>query len=145
MNVQKIWVPLAGIVLLVGAYANFGWPGVALVSGGIVMYLLLFFSRAITILKRAADRPMGYVDSAVMLNAKLKKGMTLMHVMAMTRALGELRSPQEVQPEQYRWKDGSHSFVDAEFLGGKLGQWTLTRPKVADGPVELQTDRIGQE
>ncbi len=131
MNFQKIWVPLAGIVLLAVAYVNFGWPGVALVGGGIVMYLLLFFSRAIAILKRAANRPVGYVDSAVMLNAKLKKGMTLMHVMAMTRALGELRSPADTQPELYRWSDGGQSFVEAEFLGGKLGTWKLTRPDAA--------------
>jgi hypothetical protein len=137
MNLQKIWVPLAGIVLLIAAYVNFGWPGIALVGGGIVMYLLLFFSRAIAILKRAADRPMGYVESAVMLNAKLKKGVNLMHVMAMTRALGELRSLKDAQPELYRWTDGSKSFVDAEFRDGKLVEWTLTRPAVTDEPAVL--------
>ena len=32
---------------------------------------------------------MGYVGSAVMLNARLKPGVNLMHVMAMTQSLGE--------------------------------------------------------
>ena len=33
------------------------------------------------VLKRASKSPKGYVGSAVMLNAKLKKGVNLMHVM----------------------------------------------------------------
>ena len=50
---------------------------------------------------------MGYVGSAVMLNAKLKPGVNLLHVMAMTGALGEQLSPKDEQPEIYRWTDGS--------------------------------------
>ena len=37
-----------------------------------LVWVLLHFTRMMTILKRAANRPIGYVDSAVMLNAKLK-------------------------------------------------------------------------
>jgi len=94
-----------------------------------VMFLLLHFNRAMQVLKRAAERPVGYVGSAVMLNAKLKPGVTLMHVIAMTRALGELRSPKDEQPEHYRWTDGGGSYVDTVFKGGKLQSWTLTRPE----------------
>jgi hypothetical protein len=79
-------------------------------------------------LKRAAERPIGYVDSAVMLNAKLRPGATLLHVVAMTRALGEQLSPKDVQPEVFRWTDGSQSHVTCEFLGGKLRTWRLERP-----------------
>ena len=39
-----------------------------------MMWLLLHYTRLITILKKAADRPIGAVGSAVMLNAKLKPG-----------------------------------------------------------------------
>jgi hypothetical protein len=63
-----------------------------------------------------------------MLNAKLSKGRTLLHVVALTRALGEQRSPQDEQPELYRWTDAGGSFVDAEFQDGKLQSWALTRP-----------------
>ena len=91
MNFQRVLVPLIGIALVAFGYVKFGWPGVAVVTGGMMMFLLLHFTRAMTVLKRAADRPIGYVDSAVMLNAKLKAGATLMHVMAMTRALKERR------------------------------------------------------
>ena len=126
---RKLWVPLGGGVLLWVGYANYGWAGVALVGGGILMFLLLHFTRTLKVLKRAADRPVGHVASAVMLNAKLKPGMTLLHVTAMTRALGELRSDPQAQPEHYRWSDAGQSFVEAEFVAGKLRVWQLVRPR----------------
>lgn len=129
MNFQKLLVPVGAIVLLGLAWRSGGWGGVALAGGAIVMFLLLHFHRAMQVLKRAAERPIGYVASAVMLNAKLRKGVTLMHVIAMTRALGEQRSPKDEQPELYRWTDTGGSYVDAVFSGGKLQSWTLTRPE----------------
>jgi hypothetical protein len=132
MNFQKIFVPVAAIVLVVAAYRAYGWPGVAVVGGGIVMWILLHFTRMMTILKKAADRPIGFVGSAVMLNAKLKPGVTLMHVIAMTRALGELKSAKGEEPELYRWTDGSDSHVTCEFRGGKLVRWELVRPVQPD-------------
>ncbi|WP_137891047.1 glycerate kinase [Ramlibacter sp. 2FC] len=132
MNFQKLLVPVASLVLLYAAWRAYGWPGVAIAGGGLVMWLLLHFTRMMTILKRAADRPVGFVGSAVMLNAKLKPGVTLMHVIAMTRALGELRSPKGEQPEIYRWTDGSQSHVTCEFQQGKLARWTLERPPTGD-------------
>ena len=128
MNFQKIIVPVLGVVGVVLAYHFYGWAGVAAAATGIVMWVLLHFTRMMTILKRAANRPMGYVDSAVMLNAKLKPGMTLLHVVAMTRALGALQSAKDVQPEIFRWTDGGESQVTATFVGGKLAHHELCRP-----------------
>lgn len=131
MNLQKVVVPLGGLVLLVLGYQNWGWMGVFGVLGGLMMFLLLHFTRTMQVMRRAADRPIGYVGSAVMLNAKLKPKMTLLHVVAMTRSLGELRSPPETQPEVFRWRDGGESEVEATFAEGKLVQWKLTRPTPA--------------
>ncbi|MGJ7614189.1 MULTISPECIES: glycerate kinase [unclassified Variovorax] len=131
MNFKKFLVPVGAILLLGLAWRSGGWGGVALAAGAILMFLLLHFNRAMQVLKRAAERPVGYVGSAVMLNAKLKPGVSLMHVVAMTRALGELRSPKDQQPELYRWTDGGNSYVDAVFNGGKLQSWTMTRPETA--------------
>ncbi|MDM0038991.1 glycerate kinase [Variovorax sp. J22G21] len=136
MNLRKILVPLGGLVLLGFAWKSYGWAGVALVSGAIVMFLLMHFNRTMQVMRRAANRPIGYVDSAVMLNAKLKPGVTLLHVMALTRAIGELRSPKDQQPELYRWTDGGGSWVDAEFQDGKLRQWSLTRPESEDSAYQ---------
>lgn len=128
MNFQKLIVPVAGLAALVLAYRYYGWPGVAAVATALVMWLLLHFSRMMQVLKRATNRPIGYVDSAVMLNAKLRPGMTLLHVIAMTRALGELQSAKDEQPELFRWTDGTQSHVTCTFVGGKLTQHTLFRP-----------------
>ena len=128
MNLQKIWVPVAGAATVVLGYVYSGWPGVALIVGALVMWLLLHFNRMMQVLKRAANRPIGYIESAVMLNAKLKPRATLMHVVAMTRSLGEQRSPQDEQPEVYRWTDSGGSYVDCTFAGGKLVGHQLTRP-----------------
>lgn len=128
MNAKSILLPVGGVVLVALAYRAYGWPGVAVSAGGIVMWVLLNFTRMMTILKRAADQPIGYVASAVMLNAKLRQGVTLMHVVAMTRSLGALQSAKDEQPEVFRWTDNGASHVTCTFAGGKLVRWELFRP-----------------
>ncbi len=128
MKFLKLLVPLAGLVLLVVAFQRYGWPGVAAVTGGIVMWILLHFNRMMAVMRKASNHPVGYVGSAVMLNARLKPGSALLHVVAMTKALGERRSAAGEEPEVYRWTDGSHSWVDCTFNNGRLTAWQLTRP-----------------
>ena len=125
---QKVLVPLAIIGGAALAYRSYGWPGIAVVVTFLVFGILLHFTRLMTILKRAANRPIGHVDSAVMLNAKLKPGATLMHVVAMTRALGLLKSAKDAQPEVFEWKDAGESVVTCTFVGGKLSHHVLVRP-----------------
>jgi hypothetical protein len=131
MNFQRIVLPILGVVVVIVAWRGYGWPGVALAAGGIVMWMLLHFTRMMKVLQRASARPVGFCDSAVMLNAKLRPGVNLLHVVAMTRAIGEQLSPKEQQPELYRWTDGSGSHVTCEFLHGKLVKWELFRPQTA--------------
>ena len=128
MNFRTVFLWAASAVLVALAHRWYGWAGVALVVGGLVFWLLLHFNRLMQVLKRATNRPIGWCDSAVMLNAKLKPGATLLHVVAMTRSLGELLSLKDTQPEQFRWTDGSRSSVSCEFLHGKLVKWELSRP-----------------
>ena len=125
---SRVGVPLLGAALVALAYRSYGWAGVAVVLTAIVMWALLHFNRMMQVLKRAANRPVGYVDSAVMLNAKLRPGATLLHVVALTRALGELLSVKDAQPEVFRWTDGTRSHVTCEFVGGKLLKWELVHP-----------------
>jgi hypothetical protein len=129
MNFTKIIAPLAIVVFTIGAWQAFQWAGIALAVGGVVMWVLLHFTRMVAILKKAADRPIGHVASAVMLNAKLKKGVNLMHVIAMTRSLGQLLTEKDAQPEVYTWTDASESVVTCTFEGGKLTEWALVRPE----------------
>ncbi|OOG46182.1 glycerate kinase [Polaromonas sp. A23] len=134
MNFQKILVPIAGVALVALAYRGFGWAGVAAAVGGLMMWLLLHFTRMMQVLRRTANRPIGYLDSAVMLNAKLKPGMTLLHVVAMTRSLGALQSEKDAQPEVFRWTDGGQSHVTCTFVGGKLTHHVMVRPEEPDSP-----------
>jgi hypothetical protein len=128
MNLQKILLPILGAAMIVIAWQYYGWPGALLAVTAVVMYLLLQFNRLMHVLKKTANHPKGYVGSAVMLNAKLKPGVNLLHVTAMTQALGEQLSPEGEQPEVFRWTDGSASHVTCEFVRGKLVKWELVRP-----------------
>ena len=129
MNFQRILIPALGLIALFFAWRNYGFGGIALVLGALVMWGMLHVTRMMQVMRRASDRPIGFVGSAVMLNAKLKPGHTLLHVVAMTRALGQLLSSKDEQPEVYRWTDAGGSYVDCTFQGGKLVQWQMTRPQ----------------
>jgi hypothetical protein len=126
---NKFLLPAAGLAVTVFAWQAYGWAGVAVAGGGILMWLLLHFTRTMHVLKQASAVPIGYVASAVMLNARLKPKSTLLHVMAMTRSLGEALSPPDQQPEVFRWTDAGGSSVTCEFADGLLVRWTLQRPQ----------------
>jgi hypothetical protein len=135
-KLQRFLIPAAAMVALILGYRHYGWPGVALVGGGLIMWQLLHFTRMLQVLKRATHRPIGHVDSAVMLHAKLRAGVPLLHVVAMTRSLGQLESSKDTQPERYRWSDASASSVLCVFAGGKLQSWDLQRPAQDDAVAE---------
>lgn len=128
MNLRKILIPLGLIVLVFAAYRAYGMQGIITVSGGLVMWALLHYTRLMNVMQKARHSPIGYVGSAVMLNAKLKAGVNLMHVVAMTRALGEQLSAEGQESEVYRWTDGTQSHVTCEFVNGRLVRWELVRP-----------------
>ncbi len=132
MNFKSVFLLVGGVVLVAMSYQKFGWQGVAVALGGIVFWMLLHFTRMMTVLKRAANKPVGYVASAVMLNAKLKKGVNLLHVLALTRSLGLLQTEKDVQPELFRWQDTGGSHVTCTFVNGKLQSWDLWRPPVQE-------------
>lgn len=135
MSFKNILIPVVLLAVLVGAWQNYRWQGIALVVTVLVMWGMLHVTRMLQVMKRAANRPIGHVASAVMLNAKLKPGVTLMHVIAMTRSLGALQSPKDEQPEVYRWTDTGGSHVTCVFQGGKLQSWDMVRPTPeADAP-----------
>jgi hypothetical protein len=116
---------LAAAALAAG-YAGYGWPGVALAFSVIVFWLLLQFTRAVRTLRQAAGRPVGEVDSAVMLHAKLHAGMRLPQVLALTRSLGRKVGD---TPETWAWRDagGDEVQVQMQMQGTRVERWTLHR------------------
>lgn len=129
MQFQNILLPVTVVLLAVAGFRAYGLPGLALVGGGLVMWLLLHFTRTMQVLRRAAERPVGHVDSAVMLNARLRAGQTLLHIVAITRSLGSQQSEKDAQSEVFRWTDAGGSHVTCTFTQGKLTRWELVRPE----------------
>ncbi len=120
--------PIIGWGLAVAAvaagHAAYGWPGVALALSVVVFWLLLQFSRALRVMRKAAANPIGHTPSAVMLQARLHPGMRLLQVLALTRSLGEKTGD---APEAYVWRDAGGDAVHVTLQGGCVSQVRLER------------------
>lgn len=137
MNWQRTLVIAATVALGAGAWRAGGWRGLALLGSGLMLWALLYYNRIVTVMRRAAERPIGYVGSAVMLNARLHAGQNLLHVLALTRSIGERLSTPGEDPETYRWTDPGQASVTAEFRNGRLARWRLERaPDPPTTPAE---------
>ena len=127
--------PLLGWVLAVVAVAagwqGYGWPGVALAASVIAFWLLMQFNRSLRVLRNAGTAPVGHIDSAVMLNAKLQAGMPMIKVVALTESLGRRVSE---APERWAWVDPGGAEVVLDFERGLCQRWALNRP--ADAPAD---------
>jgi uncharacterized protein (DUF58 family) len=123
MDARLGWA-LAVLATATGYWA-YGWRGVLLAVTVVVFWLLLQFSRALRVMRLAAQAPVGVVPSAVMLHARLGSGMRLMDVVAITRSLGRKVSD---EPETFAWRDESGAEVEIEFVDGRCNQWRLARP-----------------
>lgn len=134
MNATMGWV-LAGVAVVAGWF-SYGWQGLVLAISVVVFWLLLQFSRALRVMRNAAAAPVGSVPSAVMLQSRLKPGLTMMQVVGMTRSLGRKLDPLPVgaegADEAWRWHDEGGVGVVLLFGRGKLLRWTLERPHGAD-------------
>jgi hypothetical protein len=119
---------LGALAVAVG-YAQWGWPGALLGITLVVFWMLLQFNRALRAMRDAAGAPVGSVDSAVMLHARLRTGLRLTQLLRLTGSLGRQVSD---EPEAYEWTDGAGATVWVEFDGGRLARWELRRP-TSDG------------
>ncbi|HEX5688159.1 MAG TPA: hypothetical protein VFY73_29425 [Ideonella sp.] len=116
------WV-LGAAAVAVG-YVQWGWRGVILATTLVVFWMLLQFSRAVRVMRDAASAPVGSVPSAVMLHAKLRRGMRLTQVLRLTGSLGRRLA---TEPETFEWADASGAAIRAELEGGRLARWDLQR------------------
>ena len=114
---------LAVLAAAIG-YLQWGWPGVVLAITLIVFWLLLQFGRAVRALRAAGQAPVGLVDNAVMLHAKLHVGQRLPEILKITRSLGIQVAD---QPEVFEWRDAAGDAVRIELVHGKLRHWDLKR------------------
>ena len=123
MNPILGWA-LAGL-LLVTAWQGYGVKGIVLGVTLIAFWLILQFNRSIRVMRNAGGSPVGRIDSAVMLNAKLRAGMQMLQVLTMTKSLGRRVDP---AGEVYEWADDGGSKVVVTFANGRCQRWQLERP-----------------
>ena len=140
---------LAVAAIAIG-WMRYGWPGVLLALGVVVFWLLLQFSRALRVMRLAGQSPVGRVDSAVMLAARLKPGQTMLQVIALTRSLGRRVSAGGEEPERWTWTDESGARVNLALRRGRLDHWTLQGPDTtpaapAAGGVMAGSDPAGKK
>ena len=133
MNPQIGWA--LAVVATALAWYQYGWQGVVLAISVIVFWLLLQFSRAIRAMKNAGGAPIGHVGSAVMLNSRLKAGMTLLQIIGLTKSLGQRVGEEGVEPERWAWADDGGVSVTLDLQGGKLVSWALQRPAEGQAPA----------
>jgi hypothetical protein len=127
MNAWIGWA-LAAALMLAG-WQQYGWQGLLVAVSAVIFWLLLQFNKAVRVMRQAGSAPVGYVESAVMLNARLKAGMNMMQVVLMTRSLGQKTGD---DPESYRWTDPGGSHVTVALRRGRIASWTLWRPQGPD-------------
>jgi hypothetical protein len=132
MKYRKSVVVLVAVVLLTLAWRAYGWPGWVALLTALILWALLHVTRLLRVLGRAARRPVGAVDSAVMLHAKLHVGVPLLHVLALTRALGVSLTAQGEEPQVLRWTDAGGAHLNCEFRQGRLVAWQLVRPAAGE-------------
>ena len=130
MNPVIGWL-LAATALGLG-WQLYAWQGVVMAITLIAFWLVLQFNRALRVMKNAASAPVGHVDSAVMLFSRLRPGLTLVQVVALTRSLGHKEA---VDPETWSWTDGGGASVNLVFVAGKLKSWSLQRAEAPDEPA----------
>ena len=125
MNPAVVGWGLAALAVAAG-YWTYGWPGVVLAVTMIVFWLLLQFSRALRVMRQAGHRPVGEVDSAVMLQAKLRRG----HDADAGHRADAQPGPAQaaIDPETWTWTDPGGASVVLTMQDAKLATWQLVRP-----------------
>ena len=124
----KLGWALAVAALLAG-WQVYGWQGVLLAFSVIVFWMLLQFSRALRVMRTAAENPVAMVPSTVMLHTRMKPGLTMLEVVKMTRSLG--RKLEDQGEDVWRWEDASGAGLVLHFEKGHLRHWTLDRDGAA--------------
>lgn len=141
---QRVFLPLLLAGLLIGSWHKGGWHGLLLAGSGVLLWLLLHYTRLILVMRRAARHPKGWTHSALMLNSRLQTGLPLLQVVALTQSLGEPLPADAAEPaadsERWRWRDDGGDSLIAHFTHGRLSQWHLERARPATPAPEAPAE-----
>jgi hypothetical protein len=84
-------------------------------------------------MRQAGGAPVGRVGSAVMVHARMRRGMRLMEIIPITRSLGQAAEPDPAagpgigMREAFTWSDDSGAQLRVDLVGGRVVRWTLER------------------
>ena len=125
--------PIVGWALAAAALVA-GWliegpRGLALGFTLVVFWLVLQFNRSVRVMRRAGESPVGHVESAVMLQAKLREGQQMLDVLALTKSLGRRGGEGD---DVWVWTDPGGAEVVVTFRGGRCAHWRLQRPSTPE-------------
>jgi hypothetical protein len=123
MNPIVGWAFAAALTFV--AWEMFGARGLAVAVSAIAFWALLQFNRTIRVMRAAAQNPLARVPSAVMFQAGLRPGLTMLRVVATTRSLGR---KVEGSDDDWLWSDEGGNTVRLHFVRGRLASWRLERP-----------------
>ncbi len=123
MNARLGW--LLAAVFAFAAWRAYDFAGLVFAASAIVFWLLLQFNRAVRVMKNAGASPVGRVASAVMFQAGLAPGMTMLQVVARTKSLGREIAGSD---DDWRWSDDGGTSVVLHFERGRLARWQTERP-----------------
>lgn len=107
-----------------GGWVGWGWRGAVLAVTVVVFVVLQQFNRAMRTMRTAASRPLGAIDSAVMLQARLRAGMRLIDVIGVAGSLG---ARERDAPETFVWTDAGGDAVRVAFGGARVARVELLR------------------
>jgi len=122
VNARLGW--LLAALFTFAAWRAYDLAGLAFAASAIVFWLLLQFNRAVRVMKNAADSPVGRIPSAVMFQAGLTRGMTMLQIVTKTRSLGRKVPGSD---DDWRWSDDGGASVVLHLERGRLVRWQIER------------------
>jgi hypothetical protein len=122
MNPIVGWALAAALAFV--AWEMFGGRGLAVAVSATAFWLMLQFNRTVRVMKVAAQHPLGQVPSAVMFQAGLRPGLTMLQIVATTRSLGRKVDGSD---DDWLWADVGGDSVRLHFEGARLATWQLER------------------
>jgi hypothetical protein len=136
VNARLGW--LLAALFAFAAWRAYDLAGLAFAASTIVFWLLLQFNRAVRVMKNAAELPVGHIASAVMFQAGLARGMTMLQIVTKTKSLGR---KVEGSDDDWRWGDDGGASVVLHFERGRLVRWQIERSAEPAPPPAPHDDR----
>lgn len=124
-----------GSAVIYGWWAH-GWQGLALAVCAAAVWAWLQFRRDRRLLEAAGARPVGRIDSVVMMQAHLAHGMQMPEVVALAGCLGHRYSAQD----EWQWTDALGNEIVVTFRRGVVVRWAVARNEAAPTPGEVLRD-----